>query len=219
MDQIGMNRGADVVDCLVVVGSKTDASEVLKLLREDRTFEAEMKAHCGAVVAEDLLWMCSVCRDNSSRLLECEGRLSDVLERSWEMLHTGDWKAVAPCWRSAYAVAALLLGHLHSLRGSWKEATRLFDLVLLMGTSQWHRFAHAALANAPVDVESELDDGSAWVWPNVAPLQLPPALDRWPRLKEYHTLPSLNEFESNHLIPSVPCIFKGGLFVCVFLPV
>lgn len=194
------------MDCLVVVGSKTDASLVLKQLRDDASFAEEMRSNCGETVLQSLMLVCDLCRDNGSRLLECETRLVDVKERAWEMLHTGDWKMVALCWRSAFAVSALLLGHLQSLRGQWDEATRLFDLVLLMGSPQWHSFAHQALAAAPVSVD---EDDATHCWPDASPLSIPPAIDRWPRLQEYHVLPSLNEFEANHLLPSVPCIFKG----------
>jgi hypothetical protein len=199
-----MNRA---VDCLVVVGSKINACDVFRRLAQDSSFVDEMQEHCGSVVAKDLEWINSTCRENSSRLIECEPRLQDILDRSWEQLHTGDWKSVSSCWRSAYAVAALLLGHLHSLRGNWSEATKLFDLVLLMGTSVWHDFAHAALASAPIDLQN--DDDELLSWPLVAPVPLSPNLSRWPRVVEYHVLPNLNDFEKNHLQPCVPCVFKG----------
>ncbi len=108
-----------------------------------------------------------------------------------------------------FAVSALLEGHLLSLRGRWKEASKLFDLVLLLGAPSWHALAHAALANAPVEDAMQNGEEGVLEWPRDEPTRLPPALDRWPRLMEYHQLPSLNDFETKHLLPSVPCIFKG----------
>ncbi len=204
-----MNKGL-VVDGLVVAGSRVDVGEVLRTLgREERLVE-ELSSDGGAAVAAQLADLSGRLQHNAARLVECEPGLRDLLERSWEQLHTGDWKAVKPQWRAVYAACALLLGHLHSLRGNWSEAARLFDLVLLMGTPSWHGMAHAALANAPVDLQEDVP-GERLQWSESPPLALAPALAKWPRLTEYAQAawPSLSEFEERHLKAGQPCVFRG----------
>ena len=196
------------VDCVVVQGSRVSTDEAIKLLDlSDLAVE-----NGGKAVFDSLSAIVASLRNNGGMLMMKSGELKDVMDRSWEKLHMGDWKDVSDCWRSAYSFCALLLGHLDSLRGNWTAAMKCFDLVLLMGTPKWHELAHFAISNAPIDaVADEEADSEPLKWNDHVPLKIPNSLEKWPLVMQYEkdALPSLEEFVERHLKPGIPCLMKG----------
>ncbi len=80
-----MDRGGDVVDCLVVAGSRVSARAALSLLGDDNSvFWTSLEADCGTVASAELRRIRHVCYESEGRLIECEDSLTNLRERAWE---------------------------------------------------------------------------------------------------------------------------------------
>lgn len=203
----------EVVNGYVVKGAVVNVLALTDLMREELGELEQEEAATGKSVRK-VVELLEGRGQGESQLIGMRETLRDVADRAWEHLHLGDWKSVKMCWRSAYSYASILLARLESLRGNWKEAMRLFDLVLLMGSPPWHQAAQDAIRQAPIDASMMDDDASLPLpdWPDDAacpPLAIAPPLLAFPRVYEYETSPSLSEFEERHLKAGVPCIIRG----------
>lgn len=199
----------DVVDGFVFRGviEGSDVASAFESINSASLLE-QARREGGGKVFSLLLEVVEALREhNMGQLLEREKALTESQQLCWEKLHTGAWENVSECWRHMYALCALLLGHIHALRGHWAETSRLLDLIVLMGHSHWHALAHAALKRVPVPQQAI--DMAALKWPDVAPLSLCAELLKFPLLPDCAALPTLSDFEAQFLKRGVPCLLPG----------